>query len=163
MDSKIETHSVEYTTFVATTIDQLWHALLHPGMTTLWWHTTLQSDWNIGSTVIWSRHGMLISDPDQVVLDCQPFTHLSYTWQSYPLEFVAVMDLGDAFFEAVRNEPRSFVSYTLTAVDDGIVKLSFKHAGFVPNSPILERVRDRWPRNLSSLKTLLETGRPLPG
>jgi hypothetical protein len=37
-----------------------------------------------------------------------------------------------------------------------------RHEGFAPDSQVHAACRVGWPRILSSLKTLLETGRPLP-
>ena len=39
-----------------------------------------------------------------------------------------------------------------------MVKLTVVHDDFDPGSTVLERVSEGWPRVLSDLKTLLETG-----
>jgi hypothetical protein len=36
------------------------------------------------------------------------------------------------------------------------------HDGFAPGSAVLDGVRGGWPAVIASLKTLLETGSPLP-
>lgn len=42
------------------------------------------------------------------------------------------------------------------------VKLTVVHDGFEPGSTLREMVAGGWPQVLSALKTLLETGEPLP-
>ena len=42
------------------------------------------------------------------------------------------------------------------------MKLTVVHDGFEPGSTVLEMVSWGWPDVISSLKTLLETGEPLP-
>ena len=43
-----------------------------------------------------------------------------------------------------------------------LVKLTVMHGGFAPGSAVLPDISDGWPRVLAGLKTLLETGEPLP-
>jgi hypothetical protein len=43
-----------------------------------------------------------------------------------------------------------------------VVKLTVVHDGFAPGSTIAEMVSVGWPNVIASLKTLLETGDPLP-
>jgi hypothetical protein len=45
---------------------------------------------------------------------------------------------------------------------DGVVKLTVTHDGFAPGSTVAEMVGAGWPAVIASLKTLLETGAPLP-
>jgi hypothetical protein len=42
------------------------------------------------------------------------------------------------------------------------VKLVVIHEGFGPDSVLISMISNGWPRVLSDLKTLLETGEPLP-
>lgn len=44
----------------------------------------------------------------------------------------------------------------------GCLKLTVIHEGFEPGSTALDMVSHGWPALLASLKTLLETGEPLP-
>jgi hypothetical protein len=43
-----------------------------------------------------------------------------------------------------------------------VVKLTVVHDGFLAGSQVLQGVSSGWPAVLASLKTLLETGDPLP-
>ena len=58
-------------------------------------------------------------------------------------------------------EPLSQVTFDLEP-DGAMVKLTVTHGGFQPGSAVLAGVSQGWPSILSSLKTLLETGAPLP-
>jgi hypothetical protein len=42
------------------------------------------------------------------------------------------------------------------------VRLTVIHDGFEPGSTVAQMIKDGWPQIISSLKTLLETGAPLP-
>ena len=61
-----------------------------------------------------------------------------------------------------RAEPRSKVAFDIEDLGHGVVKLTVVHDGFGPDSVVLENISLGWPSVLSSLKTLLETGSPLP-
>jgi hypothetical protein len=43
------------------------------------------------------------------------------------------------------------------------VRLTVAHLELEPDSPMLHGISRGWPLVLSSLKTMLETGKPLPG
>ncbi len=43
-----------------------------------------------------------------------------------------------------------------------MVRLTVTHDRLEPGSEMLERISRGWPKVLSSMKTLLEVGRPLP-
>ncbi|WP_408612175.1 SRPBCC domain-containing protein [Glycomyces terrestris] len=60
-----------------------------------------------------------------------------------------------------RREPRSRVGFTLEPAG-AAVKLTVVHDGFAPGSTVRDMIGEGWPALLSSLKTLLETGEPLP-
>ncbi|HTZ23792.1 MAG TPA: SRPBCC domain-containing protein [Streptosporangiaceae bacterium] len=60
-----------------------------------------------------------------------------------------------------RGDLRSRVTFDIESVTQG-VKLTMIHDGFEPGSIIVQMVRVGWPDVISSLKTLLETGEPLP-
>ena len=71
-----------YTTYIRTTPEQLWAGLTDPAFTQRYWDITFDTDWRVGSRMIWTHHGVVIDDPEQVVLASEPYTHLSYTWHS---------------------------------------------------------------------------------
>ena len=73
----------------------------------------------------------------------------------------AVHGFDDEFLAGVAGERRSRVSFEIEAVGE-IVKLTVVHDDFDPGSTVAEMVKEGWPRLLSDLKTLLETGETLP-
>jgi hypothetical protein len=46
----------------------LWQALSEPTFTRRWWQTTFETDWEVGSPMTWDNNGIIIADPEQVVL-----------------------------------------------------------------------------------------------
>jgi hypothetical protein len=54
------------------------------------------------------------------------------------------------------------VAFDIEERDLGVVQLTVTHDGFDRGSRVLPAIAEGWPAVLSSLKTLLETGAPLP-
>jgi uncharacterized protein YndB with AHSA1/START domain len=81
------------------------------------------------------------------VLESSPPRRLVLTW-------AAPEDAG-------REEKHSRVTFELEPIGE-VVRLTVTHDRFEPGSQMLERIREGWPKVLSSLKSLLEAGRPLP-
>ena len=146
-----------YKTYLATTPEKLWRALTDPEFTRHYWGSTFESQWTVGSTMVWEENGVRIDDPAQVVLESEPYRRLSYTWHTFTPEFAAAQGLGEDFLAAVADEPRSKVTFEIEPVGD-LVKLTVVHDGFADGSTVLEMVNEGWPAILSSLKSLLETG-----
>jgi len=149
-----------YTTYIATTPERLWRALIEPEFTRRWWTVALQSDWEVGSNIVWDNDGIVIEDPDQVVLECEPYRRLAFTWHSFTPEWQGRGNTDDATLAKLRAEPRSRVAFELDAVGE-MVKLVVVHDGFEPGSLVAPMVSRGWPLVLSSLKSFVETGRPL--
>jgi uncharacterized protein YndB with AHSA1/START domain len=70
--------------------------------------------------------------------------------------------MDEAMAAAWRAEPRSTVTFDIEDDDTGVAKLTVIHDGFVQGSNVLNGISAGWPAVLASLKTLLETGSPLP-
>ena len=150
-----------YTTYINTTPEKLWQALTDPAFTKRYWGATVTSDWAVGSTMTWEYAGVTVDDPEQVVLEYEPCRRLAYTWQAITPEFARAVGFSDEYQARVAAERRSKVSFEIEP-HGSQVKLTVMHDGFEPGSAVLESVSDGWPAVLSSLKTLLETGEPLP-
>lgn len=148
-----------YTTYIRTTPERLWQALTEPAFTRRWWQTTFETDWSVGSPMIWDNNGVVIAEPGQVVLESDPFRRLAYTWHTFTPELKE--RFGDELYDKLSSERRSRVAFTLDPVGDDMVKLTVLHDDFEPGSTAATMVRNGWPVFLSSLKTLLETGEPL--
>jgi DNA-binding transcriptional ArsR family regulator/uncharacterized protein YndB with AHSA1/START domain len=153
--------SFAYTTYIRTTPERLWQALTEPAFTERYWRMTFETDWQVGSTMTWHHHGIAIADPDQVVLESEPYRRLSYTWHSFTPELAQAHEqLTDEVLAKVAGESRSKVTFEIEPLDE-LCKLTVVHEGFEPGSVVLELISGGWPRVLSDLKTLLETGETL--
>src|SRR5262245_54075321 len=87
-DSAMPKPEFVYTTYIRTTPEQLWRALTEPEFTRRYWRTTFESDWKVGSTVTWQpSDDVTIADPEQVVVESDPYRRLSYTWHSFTPQF----------------------------------------------------------------------------
>lgn len=146
-----------YTTYIRTTPEQLWKGLTDPAFTRRYWETTFDTDWEVGSTMVWDNHGVRIDDPEQVVLESDPYTRLSYTWHTFSDELADAVGIDHAALPALTAEPRSKVTFEIED-DQPMVKLTVVHEAAAPDSTILSMVSQGWPAVLSGLKTLLETG-----
>lgn len=80
-----------YTIYIHASPEQVWRGLTDPVMTKRYWRhqmagpKTFRSDWKKGST--WDLEhkdvGLVVSDPEQVILESDPYRRLSYTWHSF--------------------------------------------------------------------------------
>ena len=160
-ETEVEAPSFVYTTYIRTTPERLWQGLTDLAFTQRYWQTELHTDWAKGSPVIWNNHGVLISDPESVVLESDPYRRLSYTWHTMTPELAEKFGWDQEFQAKLAGERRSKVTFDIEPATQG-VKLTVIHDGFEPGSTVLEMVSVGWPDVISSLKTLLETGEPLP-
>jgi uncharacterized protein YndB with AHSA1/START domain/DNA-binding transcriptional ArsR family regulator len=146
-----------YTTYIRTTPEKLWRALTAPAFTRQYWGVTLESDWKTGSAVTWEQFGVAVADPEQVVLESDPYRRLAYTWHTMTPEFAKAAGLDDETLAAITAERRrSKVGFDLEPEGE-LVKLTVVHDGFDPGSTMLRLLSGGWPRVLSDLKTFVET------
>jgi DNA-binding transcriptional ArsR family regulator/uncharacterized protein YndB with AHSA1/START domain len=157
----VESQQFVYTTYIKTTPERLWQALTDPAFTRRWWQTSFETDWQAGSPMIWNNQGVLIADPAQIVLEHDPYRRLAYTWHTFTPELRDHLHIDEGLFAKLAAERRSRVTFDIEQVGD-LVKLTVIHDDFEPGSIAAQMVRNGWPIFISSLKTLLETGQPLP-
>jgi uncharacterized protein YndB with AHSA1/START domain/DNA-binding transcriptional ArsR family regulator len=160
-DNTVEKPSFVYTTYIRTTPERLWQALTDPAFTKRYWGATFHTDWKPGSQMSWDMFGVTISDPDQVVLDSDPYRRLSYSWHTFTPELAEALDVTDDGRDRIAAEARSKVTFDIEPLGD-LVKLTVVHDGFEPGSLMVAMVSRGWPPILANLKTLLETGETLP-
>jgi len=136
-----------YVIYIASTADTVWKALLEGEFTRQYWGHDNVSDWQPGSA--WehrranaSRSVVLLGE----VLEATPPRHLVITWANP---------------EDRDNKARhSRVSFDIEPVGD-MVRLTVTHDQLESGSDMQRKVSQGWPRVLSSLKSLLETGQAL--
>jgi uncharacterized protein YndB with AHSA1/START domain/DNA-binding transcriptional ArsR family regulator len=153
--------SFVYTTYIRTTPEQLWQALTDPAFTRRYWNASFETDWQPGSTMTWVLGDVTVADPEQVVLESEPYRRLCFTWHTFSPELNESLGLSDEVRERIAAEGRSKATFELEPVGDA-VKLTVVHDGLDPDGFVKSLIGDGWPRVLSRLKTLLETGETLP-
>jgi len=159
-EGTMEKPAFVYATYIAVSPERLWQALTEPAFTQRYWETSFVTDWTKGAPMTWDNHGVMISDPEQVVIESDPFRRLSYAWHSFTPELAERFGWDADFLAKVSAEPRSRVTFDLEPAGTGIVKLTVTHDGLGP--VVGESVSGGWPAVIASLKTMLETGDPLP-
>ena len=146
MDAPKANPSFIYVTYIATTPQKLWQALTEKAFTQQYWSgTSIESDWTPGAAVRFVSKGEVHNAGE--VLVCEPYRRLSYSWHV-------------EFHEIFKREKPSRVTFEIEPLG-AEVKLTVTHDAFEPGSKVLEAVSNGWPAVLSSLKSLLETGRAL--
>ena len=135
-----------YVTYIVTTAEKLWHALTDGDFTERYWFgARLKSDWKVGSTFEMVRSDGTVSDAGKVV-EVDPPRRLAYTF----------VNLSDKY----KNEFPALATFVLEPYGK-LVKLTLTHEGFAEQSRFYAGISKGWPAILSSLKSLLETGKAL--
>jgi DNA-binding transcriptional ArsR family regulator/uncharacterized protein YndB with AHSA1/START domain len=161
-DSPMDKPTFVYTTYIRTTPERLWQALTEPAFTDRYWNITFDTDWKPGSPMTWHQRGVTIADAEQVVVESDPFSRLSYTWHTFTPELAAALDIAGDRRERLAAERRSKVTFDIEPLDDEQVKLTVVHDDLEPGGLLAAMISNGWPRVLANLKTLLETGETLP-
>ena len=86
---------------------------------------------------------------------------MSYTFHTFTQEFGATVGFSEELVAAMAAEPRSRVTFEIEPLGPK-VRLMVVHDRFEEGSEVLQRISAGWPAILANLKTLLETGEPLP-
>jgi len=136
-----------YVTYIRTTPQKLWQALIDPEFTRQIWCDTWQDcDWKPGSS--WR---LMIPDgrvgDSGVVLEIDPERRLVLSWENQ-------------FIPELKAEGHSRMTYTIEPQGE-MVKLTVLHEHPKPDSKLISGVSSGWPMILCSLKSLLETGQAL--
>ena len=160
-----------YTTYIHATPERVWQGLTDPAFTERYWRhpksggVSLSSDWKKGSTydVAYDQVELVLSDPEQVILESDPYRRLAYSWHTFTPEWAAAHGIDEASAGVWMAEARSKVAFDIEETTEGVVKLTVVHDGFEPGSEVLKGITNGWPAVIASLKTLLETGSALPG
>jgi uncharacterized protein YndB with AHSA1/START domain len=137
--------SFVYVTYIQTTPERVWNALMDPELTKDYWgrHRNVSPDWQPGSP--W-RHESYDDGAVRIVgqvLESEPPRRLVLTWAS----------------PAAKDDAPSRLTFEIEPFMD-TVRLTVTHEDL--DADMLRAVSGGWPAILSSLKTLLETGASLP-
>jgi uncharacterized protein YndB with AHSA1/START domain len=133
-----------YVTFIRTTPDKLWTALTDPDFTKQYWFGMHQeSDWKSGASWRLVFSDGRVADAGEIV-EIDPPRRLVLKWRN-------------EFKPELKAEGYSRCTMELEPMADA-VKLTITHAIDRPESKFIGAVSGGWPRILSNLKSLLETG-----
>ncbi len=136
-----------YVTYIRTTPEKLWKALLDPEFTRRYWVGTWQeSEWKPGASWRIKVPDGRVADTGEV-LEIEPHRRLVLSWRN-------------ELFPEAHAEGHSRLTYELERVGES-VKLTVLHEINKPDSKLISKVSNGWPHILASLKSLLETGEPL--
>lgn len=133
-----------YVTYIRTTPERLWEALTTPDFARQYWFGTHpESDWQPGSPWRLVYPDGRVTDTGEVV-EFDPPRRLVLKWRN-------------EFRPELKAEGFSLCAMALEPMGDA-VKLTVSHGIDRPGSKFIEAVSGGWPRILSNLKSLLETG-----
>jgi uncharacterized protein YndB with AHSA1/START domain len=148
--------SFVYVIYIATTPEKVWQAFVDTDVMRQYWvgpsadcARVNVSDWKPGSR--WEHQrvdGAGTVDIVGKVVESTPPRRLVFTW-------------------ARPNEAEDGSKHSRVAIDiephgDGLVRLTVTHEDLERDPKMLAGISGGWPKVLSNLKTLLETGRALP-
>lgn len=141
-----------YVTYIRTTPDKLWAALTNPQtIRKYWFGITAESDWKVGSPWSLKFEDGRIADMGEI-LEAAPGERLVIRWRN---EFKP--ELKAVGYTRCTMEIEIADYYP----DQGgkAVKLTITHEAEADEAaPMIEAVSTGWPKVLSNLKSLLETG-----
>jgi len=137
-----------YVTYIRTTPERLWSALTTKEFTQQYWLGAFcESDWKPGSPWKLSFPDGRIADAGEIV-EIDPPRRLVIKWRN-------------EWSPELKAEGYSLCTFEIETVQDAgtdAVKLSVVHEIDRPESAFIQAVSGGWPRILSNLKSLLETG-----
>jgi uncharacterized protein YndB with AHSA1/START domain len=136
-----------HVTYIRTTPEKLWKALIDPEFTRRFWNETWQDcEWKPGATWRLMIPDGRVADAGEVV-EIEPQRRLVLRWRN-------------EFMPELREEGYSRMTYEIEKKGES-VKLTVIHEMERGGSKLIDAVSGGWPMILSSLKSLLETGQAL--
>jgi uncharacterized protein YndB with AHSA1/START domain len=135
-----------YTTYIETTAEKLWRALTDGNFTERYWFGhRVTSDWKVGSAYGFKNQGKPTVEGEVLVSD--PPRRLAYSWNNRK--------------EEAKGEGTSRVTFDLEPRGK-VIKLTVTHDELGEDGKTLRDISGGWPLVIASLKSMLETGQPLP-
>jgi uncharacterized protein YndB with AHSA1/START domain len=136
-----------YVTYIRTTPEKLWEALTNPEFNRQYWYGShQQSGWTPGAAWKLVFPDGRIGDSGEIVEVERP-KRLVIKWRN-------------EFRPELKAEGYTRCTFDIEPQDES-VKLTVTHVADRPHR-LIDAVAGGWPKVLSSLKSLLETGTPLP-
>lgn len=142
--SKTDESAFVYVTFIRTTPERLWSALTSADfMKEYWFGVHFKAEWKVGAEWQLLFPDGRIADTGEI-LELEPLKRLVLKWRN-------------EFRPELKAEGYARCVIELERVSDA-VKLTITHTMDRADSKFIEAVSGGWPRILSNLKSLLETG-----
>ncbi|MBR0798179.1 SRPBCC family protein [Bradyrhizobium jicamae] len=142
-----ETTSFVYVTYILSTPEKVFEAITRPDVARRYWGHENVSDWKVGSK--WEHVRADDQRPVQIVgkvVEVSPPTRLVITWAS----------------PSQASDPASYSRVTFEIEEyENMVRLTVTHDELEAGGSMAKGISKGWPVVLSSLKSLLETGRGL--
>jgi uncharacterized protein YndB with AHSA1/START domain len=136
--------SFAYVTYIRTTPEELWTALTTSEfMKKYWFGISFETDWKVGSPWKMIHPDGRITDAGEILEFDRP-QRIVLRWRN---EFRPELKAEGYARCAIELEPQ-----------DGAVKLTISHTIERADSKLIQAVSGGWPKILSNLKSLLETG-----
>jgi len=133
-----------YVTYIKTTADKLWVALTDPAtMRKYWFGAFAETDWRPGSKWTLKFDDGRVADSGEI-LEAEPGKRIVIRWRN-------------EWKEEIKAEGWSRCTMTMEPYQ-GVMKLTIEHEMEGDGTKFIEAVSGGWPRILSNLKSLLETG-----
>lgn len=139
--------SFVYVTFIRTTPGELWNALTAPEFTRKYWFGIRhETDWKKGSPWKMMFPDGRVGDSGEIV-ESDPPRRLVLKWRN-------------EFIPELKAEGYSRCVIEIEQMGEA-AKLTISHSMEKENSKFIEAVSGGWPRIVSNLKSLLETGKTI--
>ena len=136
-----------YVTYIRATPEKVWEALTKPEFNRQYWFGSHQeSEWKPGSAWTLKMPDGRVADAGEV-LECDPPRRIVLKWRN-------------EFRPELKAEGYTRCTFEIEE-EGGMTKLTVTHQAERP-SVFIDKVATGWPKILSSLKSLLETGNGLP-
>ena len=139
----------QYRIYIKAEPERVWQGITDPSFTRRYFHgTAINSSLEAGSPVRY----VMDDGADAVegtIEVAEPPSRLVMTWRSL-------------YDPALAAEPPSRVEWILTPAGDGLTRLDVSHGDLFRSPKTWASVQNGWVWILDGLKTLLETGEPLP-
>ena len=137
-----------YVTYIRTSPQKLWDALTKPEFQKQYWYGMHQDcDWKPGSSWAMKFSDGRTADAGEI-LEVDPPRRAVIRWRNEFRPELTVEGFSQCIYEI---EP-----------DGDICRLTISHEIDVEDSKLIGAVSGGWPRILSSIKTMLEGGAPMP-
>ena len=135
-------------TYIRTTPDKLWAALITPDAIRAYWNGAFhESSWQLGAPWTLVLPDGRVADTGEVLEYDEP-RRLAVSWRN-------------EFKEELLAEGYSRCRWEIEPDEGDVVKLVVTHEIDVADSKFIAAAANSWPAILAGLKTLLETGEPL--